>query len=218
MKKTENIRILLLLLLVVLLTGSMTRVDAQVTFKASAPASVVEGEQFRLSYVLNREGRELRLPDITGFDLLFGPSTSTSYSQQTINGKTTSESSVTYTYILMAKKAGTYTLPPASITVDGSNYKSNTLQIKVLPPDEASTKTPTAPGNKAEDRASTGSGTATVSSGDAFIRPSSPKTAFTNRKDSLSHFVCIPHSMWSIMARFSFRNLRDSWWRRWMFP
>ena len=170
MKKTENIRILLLLLLVVLLTGSMTRVDAQVTFKASAPASVVEGEQFRLSYVLNREGRELRLPDITGFDLLFGPSTSTSYSQQTINGKTTSESSVTYTYILMAKKAGTYTLPPASITVDGSNYKSNTLQIKVLPPDEASTKTPTAPGNKAEDRASTGSGTATVSSGDAFIR------------------------------------------------
>ena len=169
MKKTENIRILLLLL-VVLLSGSMTRVDAQVTFKASAPASVVEGEQFRLSYVLNREGRELRLPEITGFDLLFGPSTSTSYSQQTINGKTTSESSVTYTYILMAKKAGTYTLPPASITIDGSNYKSNALQIKVLPPDEASTKTPAATGNKAEEGSSTGSGTATVSSGDAFIR------------------------------------------------
>ena len=168
MKQTENIRILLLLL-VVLLTGSLTRAVAQVTFKASAPASVVEGEQFRLSYVLNREGRDLRLPDITGFDLLCGPSTATSYSQQTINGKTTSESSVTYTYILMAKKAGTFTLPPASITVEGSNYKSNTLQIKVLPPDEASANTPAAPG-KTEERASTGSGTATVSTGDAFIR------------------------------------------------
>ncbi len=169
MKQTENIRILLLLL-VVLLTGNVTMTDAQVTFKASAPASVVEGEQFRLSYVLNREGRDLRLPDIPGFDLLFGPSTSTSYSQRTINGKTTSESSVTYTYILMATKAGTFTIPAASITVDGSKYESNALTIKVLPPDEASAKAPAAPGNQREERTSSGSGSATVSVRDAFIR------------------------------------------------
>jgi hypothetical protein len=131
---------------------------------------VVEGEQFRLSYVLNREGRDLRLPDISGFDLLFGPSTSTSFSQRTINGKTTSESSVTYTYILMAKKAGTFTIPAASITVDGSNYASNPLTIKVLPPDETSPEAPGADSNQTEERASSGSGTATVSARDAFIR------------------------------------------------
>jgi len=169
MKQTKKIQILLLLL-VVLLTGNIAMTDAQVTFKASAPASVVEGEQFRLSYVLNREGRDLRLPDIAGFDLLFGPSTSTSYSQRTINGKTTSESSVTYTYILMAKKAGSFTIPAASITVDGSNYESNTLQIKVLPPDETSSKSPASAGNQTEERSSSNSGTATVSAGDAFIR------------------------------------------------
>jgi len=92
MKQRQNIHNIFLLL-VVLLTGNATVTDAQVTFKASAPASVVEGEQFRLSYVLNKEGKDLRLPSIPEFELLFGPSTSTSYSQRTVNGRTTSESS-----------------------------------------------------------------------------------------------------------------------------
>ncbi len=140
MKYMHSIRTFIILL-VVLFANSATQLFAQVTFKASAPATVVEGEQFRLSYVMNKEGgRNLRLPDLSDFDLLFGPSTSTSYSQRTVNGKTTSESSVTYTYILMAKKAGTFNIPPASITIDGSNYQSNSLQIKVLPPDEASAR------------------------------------------------------------------------------
>ncbi|HOO94963.1 MAG TPA: BatD family protein [Proteiniphilum sp.] len=139
---------------------------AQVTFKATAPATVVEGEQFRLSYHLNKEGRDLRLPELKGLELLFGPSTSTSYSQSIINGKSTSEMSVTYTYILMASKAGSYTIPAASITVDRSNYQSNSLQIKVLPPDE--TVADSSPGgDRQPERAS---GSATVSERDAFIR------------------------------------------------
>jgi len=97
---------ILLLFVALLFTGRTTMSLAQVTFKATAPATVVEGEQFRLSYVLNKEGRDIRLPDMSDFDLLFGPSTSTSYSQRTINGKTTSESSVTYTYILVDEKTG----------------------------------------------------------------------------------------------------------------
>lgn len=157
-----------ILLFVVLLTGA-GKASGQVTFKASAPATVVEGEQFRLSYILNKEGKDIRLPEIPDFDVLFGPSISTSFSQRTVNGKTTSESSVTYTYILMAKKTGTFTISPASIKVDGSNYESNSLQIKVLPPDEASTQEPAAGGGRGEERPS-GTGTATVSAEDAFIR------------------------------------------------
>ncbi len=166
--KQKQQGVMLLLLLAFLLIGNATRSMAQVTFKASAPAAVVQGEQFRLSFVLNKEGRELRLPDMPDFDLLFGPSTSTSYSQRTINGKTTSESSVTYTYILVAKKPGSFSIPAASITVDGSNYKSNAIQIKVLPPDEKASQ-----GATSRDRSSsesTSSGTATVSARDAFIR------------------------------------------------
>ena len=156
------------LLFAVLLTGA-DKVFAQVTFKASAPATVVEGEQFRLSYILNKEGKDIRLPDIPDFDVLFGPSISTSFSQRTVNGKTTSESSVTYTYILMAKKTGTFTIPSASIRVDGSNYESNSLQIKVLPPDESSSQGSAAGGDRSEERSS-GTGAATVSADDAFIR------------------------------------------------
>jgi hypothetical protein len=134
----------------------------KVTFKATAPASVVEGEQFRLSYVLNQEGRDLRLPDLSDFDILFGPSTSTSFSQRTINGKTTSERSVTYTYILVAKTTGTFTIGPASISVDGANYQSNSLKVEVLPPDEKSSQSSRGGGSS--------SGSATVSDNDAFIR------------------------------------------------
>lgn len=165
--KQKQQGVMLFLLLAFLLMGNATRSMAQVTFKASAPAAVVQGEQFRLSFVLNKEGRDLRLPDMPDFDLLFGPSTSTSYSQRTINGKTTSESSVTYTYILVAKKPGSFTIPAASITVDGSNYQSNTIKINVLPPDEKASQ-----GSTSRDRSSSEStsGSATVSAKDAFIR------------------------------------------------
>src|SRR5690554_1253370 len=112
--------------------------EGQVDSKASAPATVVEGVQFRLSYILNEEGRDLRLPDIPDFEILFGPSTSTSFSQRTINGKTTSERSVTYTYILVPKKTGNFTIEPASINVKGSNYQYNSISIEMLPPDEKS--------------------------------------------------------------------------------
>ena len=167
MKQRQNTGTLLLFM-VILLTSNAAMTVAQVTFKATAPATVVEGEQFRLSYVLNKEGKDLRLPDMPDFDLLFGPSTSTSYSQSTINGKTTSESSVAYTYILMAKKTGTFTIPAASITVEGSSYQSNTLRITVLPPDEPSSQGAPPAGQQRKDRAS--AGTATVSARDAFIR------------------------------------------------
>lgn len=151
-----------LIFLVALLTGNIAVSEAQVTFKATAPASVVEGEQFRLSYVLNQEGRDLRLPDLSDFDILFGPSTSSSFSQRTINGKTTSERSVTYTYILVAKTTGTFTIGPASISVDGANYQSNSLKVEVLPPDEKSSQSSRGGGSS--------SGSATVSDNDAFIR------------------------------------------------
>lgn len=165
MKQKKNIEFILILLLGMLASNAPLSV-AQVTFKATAPATVVEGEQFRLSYHLNKEGRDLRLPELKGLELLFGPSTSTSYSQSIINGKSTSEMSVTYTYILMASKAGSYTIPAASITVDGSSYKSNSLQIKVLPPDEVAADSSPG-GDRQPERAS---GSATVSERDAFIR------------------------------------------------
>ena len=93
----------------------------QVTFKASAPQSVVMGEQFRLSFVVNAEGKELRVQEMPDFDVLMGPSQSTSYSSSWLNGKNTSETTVSFTYILMPKKEGTYTIAPATIKVKGAS-------------------------------------------------------------------------------------------------
>jgi hypothetical protein len=165
MRNRRNIGMPLLWLFAWLVSG-YTAVTAQVTFKATAPATVVQGEQFRLSYVLNEEGKDLRLPDMPDFEVLFGPSTSTSFSQRTVNGKTTSERSVSYTYILMANETGTFTIQPATIQVGGSEYKSNTLTVEVLPPDEASPRA--AEGQRGEERSSAAS--PTVSAKDAFIR------------------------------------------------
>ena len=49
---------------------------------------------------------------------------------QIINGNVTSTSSITFTYILMADKEGTYTIPGATIVADGQkqNFKFRTNQ------------------------------------------------------------------------------------------
>lgn len=139
--------------------------NAQVTFRASAPSTVVKGEQFRLTYTINKEGKDLRLPsDMDGFEILFGPSVSQSYSQRTVNGKTTSESSFSYTYILVAQKEGTFTIGPASINVDGSTYQSNAVQIKVVSPDQIPKS------QSQQESGQSGSSSPTIKSTDAFIR------------------------------------------------
>ena len=101
---------------------------------ANAPQQVAVGQQFRLTYTVNTQdhvsGFQLgQVPD--AFEVLMGPSTSTSSSFQIINGKTSQSSSVTYTYILCANKNGTFTIPAASISVDGNQISSNALKILV---------------------------------------------------------------------------------------
>lgn len=112
----------------------------QVNFKASAPDAVVIGEQFRLSYTVNADAssRDLRLQnDITDFDVLMGPSESKSFSSSWVNGQSSSETTVTFTYILSGNKEGTFNIPPATIKVNNANYTSNGLVVKVLPQDKA---------------------------------------------------------------------------------
>ena len=72
-----------------------------------------------------------------GFDVLMGPSRSQQSSVQMINGQTTSTSSITFTYILMATAEGDFTIPGATITADGNQMVSNSVQVRVLPADRA---------------------------------------------------------------------------------
>ena len=103
------------------------------TLTGRAPAQVAVGEQFRLSYTVNTDdAKGFRAGDIPdAFDVLMGPSTSQQSSFQMVNGHTSSSSSITYTYILSAKKNGTFTIPSAHVTAGGKSISSNELHIKV---------------------------------------------------------------------------------------
>jgi len=129
-------KIIFLIVILLFTTGKYLKAQ-DVTFRASAPEAVVMGEQFRLVYTVNREGRELRVPDLSEFDVLMGPSSSSNTSIQYINGQSSSVYSLSFTYILMPKKEGTFNLAPATIRINNSTYTSNSLVIKVLPPDQA---------------------------------------------------------------------------------
>ncbi|MDR3251652.1 MAG: BatD family protein, partial [Tannerella sp.] len=163
-----NKSIILIILILSASTGVQLKAE-DVTFRASAPNAVVIGTQFQLVFEVNvLNGTDLRLPpSITeNFDNLMGPSVSTSQSFQTVNNKTTSKNTVTYTYIFAAKKEGTFTVDPATINVGNAEYKSNALTIKVLPPDKAAQ----AQGGGAQQQNDGGASAASISNDNIFMR------------------------------------------------
>jgi hypothetical protein len=127
----------LVFLFFLLLTIALNIKGDEIVFKASAPNAVVVGQQFQLSFVVNAEGKDLRVQEMPDFDVLFGPSQSKAYSSTWVNGQSKSETTVTFTYVLLAKNEGTFNIPPATIKVNNANFTSNALIVKVLPQDQA---------------------------------------------------------------------------------
>lgn len=100
----------------------------------SAPSVVEVGDKFRVQFTVNTQNvSSFSAPDFKGFDVIYGPSTSTQSSFQIINGHTSQSSSITYTFVLMASNAGTFTINPATIQSEGKQVRSNTCKVKVLP-------------------------------------------------------------------------------------
>lgn len=170
-------RKLIFLFTLVLTVGSVLKAQ-NVTFKASAPETVVMGQQFRLSYIVNAEGKDFRAQEMPDFEVLMGPSQSKSHSTSIINGAVSSETTITYTYILLPKKEGTFTIPPASIKVKNSNYTSNGLSIKVLPPDKA----------EQAQRSAGGAASSGISDTDYFVRMNVSKRSVYEQEGFLVTF------------------------------
>ena len=119
---------------ILLLFSVFSATAVQTRLEMSAPTAVEVGQQFRLSFSINEKGSNLTLPPgiENNFDVLMGPSTSQSFKMSTINGQTTQEATYGYTYILRAKKEGNFELRPASISVGGKIYESNSINIQVV--------------------------------------------------------------------------------------
>ena len=134
-------KIFLVITLLVGLFACHTVRAEELTFTADAPSAVVMGETFRVSYTINTHGaRGFRVGDIADFDILSGPNQSSSSSTSIINGVRTSTKTLTFTCILRPKREGTFTIPAATVTVDGKQMKSKELTVKVLPPDQKGTQ------------------------------------------------------------------------------
>ena len=118
--------------LIILLFFTSLPYAQNVEFKASAPSVVAVGEQFKLEYTLNKEGDNLKVPTLEGFDLLMGPSVGQSFYSSNINGKMTQNVTFSYTYILEGTKKGTFQIPGATVIIDGKEYTSNALKIEVV--------------------------------------------------------------------------------------
>ena len=150
----------------------------EVVFKASAPKQVIVGRPFQLTYSVNQRSRDLRAPEFTDFDVLSGPYTSTSSSTSFVNGRRASSYEQTYTYMLMARTAGTFTIGPATLKVDGENVQSNGVRIEVLPEDQQpaqSSQQPSAGSQQARQPQSNSAG-GSVSSENLFVRTIASKT------------------------------------------
>lgn len=119
---------------------SITSIYAEnIVFSASAPTVVSNQSQFQLVYSVNEVGKNIELGEIEDFDVIFGPQSFIKKSSSNINGQVQNSISNSYTYILQAKKEGSFTIPPATIIVDGQKYTSNSINIKVIPARENNT-------------------------------------------------------------------------------
>lgn len=108
--------------------GLMAQIQVQ------APRQVAVGDQFRLQYTVNTtDVKNFRAGNIPsdGFEVLMGPSTSTSQSVSIINGQVKQSATVTYTYILSALKNGTFTISSAHAKVNGADAESQSIKITV---------------------------------------------------------------------------------------
>jgi uncharacterized membrane protein len=95
-------------------------------------SQVSVGEQFKVSFESNADGRNFTAPRFDGFTLVGGPFNSTSSSVQIVNGSMNRTVKNTYSYVLRAEREGEFTIGPASMVVDGETIQSQPFKVTVM--------------------------------------------------------------------------------------
>lgn len=102
---------------------------SQHSFTASVDKNpVAVNDRFKLVLTIENASGNITPPDMSDFNLIFGPAKSTSY--QMINGQTSN--TISFTYTLMPKKVGTFTINEAVAQTDKGTLKSDPIQLKVV--------------------------------------------------------------------------------------
>jgi len=127
MNKTKNIAFKIILLLgVIFIENIAVAQDIQFT-AATSHNTVATGDRFQIEFKINSKISGFTPPNLTNFRVLSGPNQSTNMSW--VNGQTST--SLSYSYVLMAIKEGSFTIAPAKVIINGKTYNSNSIEITV---------------------------------------------------------------------------------------
>lgn len=112
----------------ILICSALTSVG-QTNFVAAVDKNpVAVNDRFKFTLTIQNAKGNITPPDLSEFNLIFGPAKSTSY--QFINGQ--SSNTITYTYTLSPKKTGEFTIGEAVANTDEGNFKSKPITLKVV--------------------------------------------------------------------------------------
>lgn len=99
----------------------------------SAPSKAFTEDYFELQYrVSTAEIDRFIAPDLKDFYVHSGPNVSTANNYTSTNGKVSTFSSTTYTFILQPRKQGRFKIPAAAVVVKGKTLLSKTIAIEVV--------------------------------------------------------------------------------------
>ena len=165
-------RLYTLLLCVVMFVAAKSQ-----TLTVNAPSHVTTGENFRLTYTTNTQNvGDLSLGNLPeGLELIAGPYKSSQSSFQMVNGHTSSSSSVTFTFIVSANKAGNYTIPAAHLNTGGKTISSSAARLSVSGTAANTGGAPRMHDDSEPSRGVRNAGTP-ISGSDLFIKVSANKT------------------------------------------
>ncbi len=106
---------------------------AQNSIKVEVHNVVEADEQFSVTFIIEGDSpSDFSWDCPADFDLVWGPQKSSSSSISIINGKRTSSKQVSYSYILLPKSVGKFTIPAARATVKGNQVASIPVGLEVV--------------------------------------------------------------------------------------
>ena len=143
---------------------------AQTTMRVDVPNVVAADEQFNVTFIVegDENPKDFSWSQGDDFQLVWGPQQGRSTSVQIINGKTTRSSQFTYTYILMPKKTGKFTIPAATARLKGGKQiTSGTATVEVVANSGSSSS---GRGNQGGVQSSAPSSVGAIGDDDLFMR------------------------------------------------
>lgn len=118
--------------ILLLVATALAALADEVKFSVELPSVVAVGQPFRVEFTVNASAKGFVAPNFEGFDVMAGPSESTSHHMQLINGKASQSVITSFGFVLVCSSEGEYTIGAATVKVDGKEYQSRPRTVKAI--------------------------------------------------------------------------------------